>query len=136
MFCEGYAETGQAKDAYKKAYGKYNDRAAYRLLDQWYIQDFLECLTDCHGDTIIMPRAECLVVLADIARGIGEAVNPSDQIRAVATMSKMRGFDAPSRHEHSGPGGKPMEIRAKGLTKEDIQNIRAATLGIPQTANI
>ena len=129
-FCEHYAESGEGTASYASAYGKANERAAFRLLDRWYIQDYLEALIECSGDSLIIGRAECLSILAGIARGNPDkGVNPSDQIKAVAQLSKIGGFESPSRHEITGSNGSPIAFVERGLTRTAIDKVRDVILG-------
>lgn len=126
FFCEYYIATQDAPRAYKQAYDTHNPGRAYALLEKWYIVDYIQALGDTGVDGLLLTRAEIISTLRDVMRKSG--TEDRDRIRAAEVAAKVTGLGAPKKVEHSG------EVKTKGLSDEQIQDLRSKLLGLDPDA--
>ncbi len=113
-FCLAYVETGNASEAYRRAYdaarmkpGTVN-RKAKELLDNGKITARIDELRSELVKLNLWTREQSVMALIDVVH------NPdrqADVIAAVKELNAMHGFNAPDKLEVSGPGGGPVPTR-------------------------
>lgn len=115
-FCLAYLETGNASEAYRKAYNAKNmkpetvNRKAKELLDHGKIAARVEALQNEHRERHKITVDTLLGELEEARRAALGLANPPQTSAAVAaTMGKAKllGLDK-QIIEHSGPGGGPI----------------------------
>lgn len=74
---------------------------------------------------MLMSIGEAKLMLAKIARG----AKPADRIGSIRQLSLMEGWDAPTRHEHTGANGAPL-IDTSKLTDEQLIDLEAILIAL------
>jgi len=104
-FCLGYLETGNASEAYRKAYQvrmtttkKSINEAASALLATPKISSRVAELRAAVVEKVVWERQHSLQVLAAVARSATEPA--TSRIAAVKELNAMHGYNAPSQHQH------------------------------------
>lgn len=114
-FCLAYLETGNASEAYRKAYNAENmkpetvNRKAKELLDHGKISARIEALQEEHRDRHKITVDDLLAELEEARQvALGQS-NPQTSAAVAATMGKAKllGLDKQIL-EHSGPNGGPI----------------------------
>ena len=113
-FCLAYVETGNASEAYRRAYdaarmkpGTVN-RKAKELLDNGKITARVDELRSELIKLNLWTREQSVRTLLDVINNPDKA---ADVIAAVKELNAMHGFNAPDKLEVSGPGGGPIPTR-------------------------
>lgn len=84
---------------------------ATRLLTYAYIQEYLNERRTTIAEKLQITSNDMAKVLLDIIHRKNNPSSDRDKIAAVVTINKMFGFNAPDRHEMSGPDGGPIAIK-------------------------
>lgn len=114
-FCLAYLETGNASEAYRKAYNAENmkpetvNRKAKELLDHGKISARIEALQEEHRERHKITVDDLLAELEEARQvALGQS-NPQTSAAVAATMGKAKllGLDKQIL-EHSGPNGGPI----------------------------
>jgi phage terminase small subunit len=103
-FCDEYLSNGlNATQAYKSVY-KVNDKVAgasgVRLLENARVKEYLQIEGEKTAQKLQITKEELLIDLVDIKnnnKGVRDAIS----MKAIELISKMSGFDAPTRQEIS-----------------------------------
>lgn len=109
-FAQIYVETGNASEAYRKAY---NSKAkpesvnvnASKLLADTKVSLRVRQLRDELDEIGLWKRLDSIKTLAEIASGKDPEGKTSDRVNAVKALNSMHGWDAPTKLEHSSPDG-------------------------------
>lgn len=115
-FALAYMETGNAAEAYRRAYDVAQDARdswlyveACQLLDNPKVALRLKELKERAAKLALYTVSKAYEELED-ARSLAMAEkNPSAAVSAITGKVKLFGIEAPSRHEHTGKGGGPIE---------------------------
>ncbi|MGW8158720.1 MAG: terminase small subunit [Desulfoprunum sp.] len=137
-FCLAYLETGNASEAYRKAYQvritttkKSINESASALLATPKISSRIEELRAKIIEKFVWERHDSLIVLSGIARSATEPA--TSRIAAVKELNAMHGYNAPSQHRHQfvNDKGEPVTginitVRAvaPGEVKSEIHGVR------------
>lgn len=102
------------RQAYYEAGGKAKnddiaDASASELLSNPKVRAFLDCLNAQAAEKAIWTREDSVRRLSEIAQG-GETTKDSESVSAIKELNSMHGWNAPSKHELSGPDGSPIPI--------------------------
>ena len=113
-FCLAYVETGNASEAYRRAYdaarmkpGTVN-RKAKELLDNGKIAARVDELRSELVRLNLWTREQSVRALIDVVHNPNKQ---ADVIAAVKELNAMHGFNAPDKLEVSGPGEGPIPTR-------------------------
>lgn len=114
-FCLAYLETGNASEAYRKAYNAENmkpetvNRKAKELLDHGKISARIEALQEEHRERHKITVDDLLAELEEARQVALGQNNPQTSAAVAATMGKAKllGLDKQIL-EHSGPNGGPI----------------------------
>lgn len=114
-FCLAYLETGNASEAYRKAYNAENmkpetvNRKAKELLDHGKISARIEALQEDHRERHKITVDDLLAELEEARQVALGQNNPQTSAAVAATMGKAKllGLDKQIL-EHSGPNGGPI----------------------------
>lgn len=105
-FCNKYIECGNASEAYRYAYdcGKMSDKTinenASRLLSNSKVAARVSELRKKLEEKFDIPKERVLQELESIGFSeINKNIRASDKISALSSISKMLGYDAPSKSE-------------------------------------
>ena len=119
-FCQAYVETGNASEAYRRAYPRAKhwkpeavNVAASRLLANARVSLRVQALKDELAKRKLWTREQSVKALIQV---INNPERNSDIIAAVKELNAMHGFNAPDKLEISGSGGGPviLNIRHRG----------------------
>jgi len=126
VFCSKFQKTERTIWNYVKKAQEYNK---IRLQKQEEIKE--EVLVANAREAVkkaILNREECLEILSSIAKGSARKVKAHDQVLipsdnertgAIKQLSKMEGWDAPTKTELAGTNGEPL-FGVKPLTKKEL----------------
>lgn len=132
-FAQLLAEGKSATDAYAEAGYKGDRTAASRLSSNVNIGQRVDEIKSRVAEKAEWSAAERLSALKSIYDKV-EADDPRVAISAIAEANKMQGSYAPSKHQHSGPNGGPVQIaditRLKGMTAEELKILERALVQI------
>ena len=103
-FCDEYLANGMnALQAYKSVY-KVTDKVAgasgVRLLDNVNVKDYLQIEGQKTAQKLQITKEELLIDLVDIKNN-NKGIRDVTAMKAIELISKMSGFDAPTRQEIS-----------------------------------
>lgn len=115
-FCKAFIETGNASEAYRRAYNAENMAAntinvkASELMASGNISVRIDELKEIVTAEWVWKRRDSLDVLAEIARNKEDASNA--RIGAVKELNSMHGYNAPVKNQHAftGPNGEPLNV--------------------------
>lgn len=132
-FAQLLAEGKSATDAYAEA-GYSGDRtAASRLSTNANIRQRVDEIKNRVAEKAEWSAADRLIAL----KSIYDKVEPNDPrvaISAIAEANKMQGSYAPSKLQHTGANGGPVQIaditRLKGMTAEELKILERALVQI------
>ncbi|MDP3478144.1 MAG: terminase small subunit [Desulfoprunum sp.] len=120
-FCKAYLETGNASEAYRRAFGagkmspKTINEKASRLLSQDKIRTRVQELKEKLTDKWIWERKDSLRVLSTIADMDKEAA--TSRISAVKELNSMHGYNAPVKNQNifTDMDGQPLNVIIKTI---------------------
>ena len=103
-FCDEYLSNGMnALQAYKSVY-KVSDKVAgasgVRLLDNVNVKEYLQIEREKTAERLQITKEELLNDLVDIKNN-NKGIRDQTAMKAIELISKMSGFDAPTRQEIS-----------------------------------
>ncbi len=135
-FARAYFEQGNAAEAYRQAYDvEPNARDSWiyveacQLLDNPKISLRLENLREQAERLSIFTREKALEEFEQ-ARSLAVSIeNPAAAVSAIGGKVKLCGYDKPTKHEVSGPDGKPIQTEDV-TTKSPEELIRLHQLAI------
>jgi len=103
-FCDEYLANGfNATQAYKSVYGvsdKVAGSSAPRLLENARVKDYLQQEGQKTAQKLQITKEELLIDLVDIKNN-NKGIRDVTAMKAIELISKMSGFDAPTRQEIS-----------------------------------
>ena len=115
-FCQAYVATGNASEAYRRAYQAAGmkpatiHRRAKELMDDGKIAARIAELRDALAEAVTWTRDDSARALIAIVHG-GDA-NPAAKIAAVKELNAMFGFNAPEKASTAGQGYTLTVVRA------------------------
>lgn len=114
LFAQKVAGGMTATAAYQQVYGESNEPTASanasRLLSTDKVRDRVDYILGKAAEHVEMTKGEALAICADICRNEGEETK--DRIRAIAEISKCKGWYAPEKFDGNLSVGTPEEISA------------------------
>lgn len=119
-FAELIASGLTGSDAYRQAYGNtrikpiHAARKAFSLTTHPKVMAYVAQLRMASRKKVLLSIDDRYAILADIA--MDPTTRKADKIRSVEVYSKISGDQAPERHEHSGPGGTPIQTETTATT--------------------
>lgn len=119
-FALAFFETGNAAEAYRTAYDVVENARdnwvyveASQLLDHPKIAQRLKELNEQAAQLSIYTRHKAMEELEEARQVAISEGQSSGAVSATTAKVKLVGFDRPTKVEHSGPGGKPIELETK-----------------------
>lgn len=77
-------------------------------------------------DSVLQDPAKMAAIAELAATKDGIKIKTHSPLQAIQQLAKMQGWESATKHEHSGPGGGPVEVTA--LTKEEYKQARREML--------
>ena len=136
-FALAYIETGNASEAYRQAYnvnGKSDNAvhvAASRLLDNAKVSLRVKELQTAHRERHDVTVDSLTKELEDARDLATENKQPAAVVSAVMGKAKIHGL-LTDRHEHSGPGGGPIDISSSSEWQTITATVLKALEGHPK----
>lgn len=114
-FCQAYVETGNASEAYRRAYPRakhwkpetVHSKASHLLSNDKVLERVKELKAEL-AKRNLWTREQSVQALIQV---INNPERNSDIIAAVKELNTMHGFNAPDKLEISGPNGAPLPTR-------------------------
>lgn len=126
-FVQEYSKTANGTEAARRAgYSAKSENhlaaAASGLLRNRKVREALNKLTARAEKATIASREERLEILTQFARSPTEETK--DRIKASEVIAKMQG-DYLTKHEHSGPGGAPIQVESVTMPPDEAARLLA-----------
>jgi phage terminase small subunit len=138
-FALAFLETGNAAEAYRRAYDVAHDAKdgwiyveACQLLDHPKISLRLQGLRDQAERLSIFNLSAAMDEFEEARQLAQSEKNPSAMVAATTGKVKLFGLDRPAKVEHAGPNGGPIkteDVSAKELLRAHIAAITSRTTG-------
>lgn len=116
-FCQAYVETGNASEAYRRAYPRAKNwkpetvhKRASELLANGEVLGRLKALQAELAKRNLWTREQSVMTLIQVIENAGRN---SDIIAAVKELNAMHGYNAPDKLEISGAGGGPVVLNIR-----------------------
>ena len=114
-FVRRYLAHGNATQAAREAGYSQPNKVSADLVKQGAVKAAIEAGQQKAEAADVMSREQALQNLTGIAK---TAKMAKDRISATALLSKLQGWEAARKHEHSGPGGGPIPHSEVPATRE------------------